>query len=72
MPAYFASHDVAAALSVSTPWVEQGYGAGHRRLNPYENVMSTDTVSRLGVLWQISASGLGSAPAVVDGRVHRR
>ena len=59
-----------ASFSVTTPWAEQGFGAAHLGWNPYENTLNTSNVGSLGILWQISANGLGSAPAVANGRVY--
>ena len=54
---------------VTTPWAEQAYGAAHMGFNPYENTVNSGNVASLGILWQIPATGLGSAPAVANGRV---
>ena len=56
-------------FSVTTPWSEQGFGAAHLGWNPYENTLNTGNVGSLGTLWQIAASGFGSAPAVTGKRV---
>jgi len=57
------------AFTVTTPWTEQGFGAAHLGWNPYENTLNTSNVGSLGILWQIPANGLGSAPAVGGNRV---
>jgi outer membrane protein assembly factor BamB len=64
------SGDAAQGIfSVTTPWSEQGFGAAHLGWNPYENTLNTGDVGTLGILWQIPANALGSAPAVAGGRV---
>ena len=56
-------------FTVTTPWLEQGFGAAHLGWNPYENTINTSNVGSLGTLWQISANGFGGAAAVGGGRV---
>jgi len=56
---------------VSASWAERGYDSRGRRNNPYETILSPDNVDRLGKLWVAqTASGIESAPAVVDGIVY--
>jgi outer membrane protein assembly factor BamB len=63
-----------AAVTVRTDWPQAGYGSGRLSRNPYENVLSADTVAALGVAW---VRDLGAdhgylrvnAPAIVGGRV---
>lgn len=64
------SGDAAQGIfTATTSWTEQGFGAAHLGWNPYENTLNASNVGSLGTLWQISVNGLGSAPAVVSGRV---
>ena len=58
------------AVTVSTPWVQFGYGAANNALNPYENVLSTTTVPALGTLWETTIGTLGGTPVVANGRVY--
>jgi outer membrane protein assembly factor BamB len=61
---------VQVALTVTTPWIEQGFGAGHLAWNPYENTISTSNVATLGEIWSAPISTEGSAPAVFLGNVY--
>ena len=58
------------AFTVTTPWVEQGFGAAHLSWNPYENTISTANVATLGELWSASTNTGGSTPAVINGKVY--
>jgi outer membrane protein assembly factor BamB len=57
------------AFSVSTPWLELGYGSAHYSLNPYENTLNSSNVGTLGKLWSSKTSPVLAAPAVANGRV---
>ncbi len=57
-------------VNVTTPWVEQGFGAGRLGLNPYENTLSASNVAQLGQLWSVPTGGFFSSPAVVNNRVY--
>jgi outer membrane protein assembly factor BamB len=58
------------AFTVTTPWVEPGFGAKHLSWNPYENTISTANVATLGELWSAPTATYGSTPAVISGRVY--
>jgi outer membrane protein assembly factor BamB len=56
---------------VSASWAERGYDSRGRRSNPYETVLTTKNVDRLGKLWVAqTGGGIESVPAVVDGTVY--
>jgi outer membrane protein assembly factor BamB len=59
-----------AAFTVTTAWTEEGYGAAHLGWNPYENTLSAANVATLGEMWSAPTNTLGSAPAVVNGKVY--
>jgi outer membrane protein assembly factor BamB len=56
-----------ASFTVTTPWNEEGFGAAHLVLNPYENTINTANVSELGALWASSINTTGGTPAVNSG-----
>ncbi len=58
------------AFTVTTPWVEDGFGAAGLRWNPYENMLNTLNVPTLGPMWQATTGTAESSPAVVSGRVY--
>ena len=56
---------------VSASWAEHGYDQHGQRSNPYETILSPNSVDRLGKLWVAqTAGGIESNPAVVDGTVY--
>jgi len=56
-----------ASFTVTTPWLEQGFGAAHLVQNPYENTLNTTNVGQLGPLWASSIISGGGTPAVTGG-----
>ena len=58
-----------AGVTVTTPWLEQGFGAAHLGWNPYENMLGTSNASSLGVLWDAPTNGYGTTPVIDNGRV---
>ena len=59
------------AFKVSTSWAEYGFTERGRRNNPYENVVSANTVSALDTLWIAATGGpIQSSPAVANGIVY--
>jgi len=60
-----------AEFLVSTSWAQYRYTSTHHGVNPYENVLSTSTVSGLDVAWSFPAeNAVSSSPAVADGVVY--
>lgn len=57
------------AFTVSTPWVEFGFGAAHLGLNPFENTVSPENVGSLGPVWDAATNSLGGTPVVGVGKV---
>jgi hypothetical protein len=49
-----------AALTVGNPWNQFGDGMARRAWNPYENVISTSSVSSLGQVWIKSNNSTGA------------
>jgi outer membrane protein assembly factor BamB len=56
------------ALTVTTPWVEYGFGAKHLGWNPYENTIDSDNVAQLGLLWSTPVNGAAGTTAVSGGK----
>ena len=57
-----------AQFVVNTDWGQFGFETDGTRLNPYENVLSPQTVGGLNLKWSYpSTGGTNSSPAVVDG-----
>jgi outer membrane protein assembly factor BamB len=57
-----------APFVVNTDWSQFGFEPDGRRVNPYENVLSPETVGGLNLKWSYpSTGGTNSSPAVVDG-----
>ena len=60
-----------AEFLVSTSWAQYRYTSTHHGVNPYENVLSTSTVSGLDVAWSFPTGGsVQCSPAVADGVVY--
>jgi len=59
-----------AALTVTTPWAEAGFGAANRGWNPYENTISASNVGTLGLAWTAATTSIGASPCVVNGIVY--
>jgi len=58
---------------VQTNWPQFGYDQTHSRTNPYENVLSSTTVSNLTLDWRYTignSSDIFSSPAVTNGVVY--
>jgi outer membrane protein assembly factor BamB len=58
------------SFNVTTPWVQEGYGAAHLTFNPYENSINTGNAGTLGSLWASSVDTAGGTPAVVSGTAY--
>lgn len=57
-----------APFVVNTDWSQFGFEPDGRRVNPYENVLSPETVGALNLKWSYpSTGGTNSSPAVVGG-----
>jgi len=57
-----------AAFTVNTNWPQTGFSATHAGTNPFENVLSTADVARLGLDWSFgTGSDIFSSPAAVNG-----
>jgi outer membrane protein assembly factor BamB len=54
-----------ASFDVNTPWNELGFGSAHLSANPWENVLSTATVSAIGPKWIQAAGTEGTTGATV-------
>jgi outer membrane protein assembly factor BamB len=59
-----------ATVTVSTPWLEQGFGAAGRAWNPWENTIAPGNVATLGSLWVAPVVPVYSSPAVANGAVY--
>ncbi len=60
-----------APFVVRTNWSMWGFLLSHGSFNPYENVLSEETVGGAGLRWSYTTGGLVlSSPAVVDGVVY--
>ena len=60
-----------AEFLVSTSWAQYRYASTHNGVNPYENVLSTSTVSGLDVAWSFPTGGsVQCSPAVAGGVVY--
>jgi len=60
-----------APFRVNTNWLEFGFTANGKRLNPYENVLNPSTVGAIGVQWSYpTGNGVYSSPAVANGVVY--
>ena len=58
-------------FTVETDWVQRGFGARAKRINPYENVLNAGNVSSLDTVWTATTGGaIYSAPAVANGVVY--
>jgi outer membrane protein assembly factor BamB len=57
-------------FAVSTPWIEQGFGAAGRGWNTWENTISPSNVGSLGLKWAAPTSPVYSSPAVANGQVY--
>lgn len=56
---------------VRTDWTKYHFDLSNSGLNPYENVLSPDTVGNLALDWQYTTQGINlSSPAVVNGVVY--
>ena len=58
------------AFTVRTDWPQFGFGLQAHHYNPYENVVSTANVNRLGVVWSAQTGLVESSPAVSGGVVY--
>jgi outer membrane protein assembly factor BamB len=62
-----------APFTVRTDWPQFRYSASRQGLNPFENVLSTDTVPGMGLDWTYTTTGddvLSSSSAVANGLVY--
>ena len=58
-------------FTVATDWSQRGFNAHGKRINPYENVLTTANVSALDIAWSTTTGGgIASSPAVADGVVY--
>ena len=59
------------AFTVRTDWPEIGFSPKGRRANPYENMLTPETISSLDIAWT-AATGqyVNASPAVVSGNVY--
>jgi outer membrane protein assembly factor BamB len=56
---------------VRTDWAKYHFDLSNTGLNPYENVLSPDTVGNLALDWKYTTQGINlSSPAVVNGVVY--
>ncbi len=60
-----------AAFTVNTNWAQFRFSATRTGTNPFENVLSTSSVTRLSQDWTFTTgSPVGSSPAVANGMVY--
>jgi outer membrane protein assembly factor BamB len=60
-----------APFTVRTDWPQFHYSASRQGLNPFENVLSTDTVPGIGLDWTYTTGDdVSSSPAVANGLVY--
>ena len=58
-------------FTVATDWPERGFSVRGKRINPYENVLTTANVSSLDIAWSTTTGGgIASSPAVANGVVY--
>lgn len=59
-----------AALTITTPWTQEGFDGTRQSDNPYENQITQSTVGQLATAWIAAGDGSAtSAPVVAGGRV---
>ena len=56
-----------STFTVTTPWLQHGYGGAHLGFNPYENTISSATAPQLGVLWSRKLQSTGGTPIISGG-----
>jgi outer membrane protein assembly factor BamB len=57
------------AFTVTTPWMQFGYGNAHLGWNPYENTLNSGNAAALGQLWSVDTDAAFSTPVVSGGQV---
>ncbi len=55
---------------VGTNWAQFHFSPDHKGFNPYETILSPDTVTNLGLKWAYTAEGSISSPSVANGVVY--
>ena len=51
-----------SAVTVTTSWLQAGFGATKRGWNPYENTLNDSNANTLGAAWSVAANGSGATP----------
>ena len=59
-----------APFLINTSWSEFRFSLNHKGTNPYENVLSAETVGSMDVLWTHASGPVDSSPSVVNELVY--
>lgn len=59
-----------SAVTVTTSWLQVGFGATKRGWNPYENTLNDSNANTLGAAWSAAANGSGATPVINAGSIY--